>query len=323
MRGRMRVALIGHGAWGARLASAFDELGVLAVVCDVAAPAREAARARFLGVTTTSELDAALADDVDAIALATPSETHAELVVAGLAAGKHVFCEKPLASSLADALRVREAARRSRRVVQVGHLLEFSPAVAALRERVRGGGVGAVERYASERLQTADRGGVDPLWDLLAHDAGLLLGTLDAPVTLVSARAPRASAIELSIELADGARASLVASYGAPERRRVTRVIGACAELVLDELAGTLVELPRVGAARTMAFAPDSALHRELGAFAEAVRTGGPSPVDVDHAVEVVRILHAAERSRALGGAPVSVGQGARAVAPEPARGFA
>lgn len=121
----MRVGVVGLGYWGPNLARNFDALPgcELAWLCD----GREEIRARYepLYRTTrfTGELDDLLDDDaLDAIVLATPVPTHADLAVKVLEAGKHCFVEKPLATTTADAERAVEAAARSGKVLMVGHL---------------------------------------------------------------------------------------------------------------------------------------------------------------------------------------------------------
>ena len=104
----------------------------LAAICDFDAAALAKAAELAPEARTTDDLDAVLADDgIDAVALATPVPTHADLAVKALEAGKHVFVEKPLAKSVADAERAVAAADAAGKKLMVGHLLEYHPAVEA------------------------------------------------------------------------------------------------------------------------------------------------------------------------------------------------
>lgn len=215
----MRLVLDGYGTWGRRLGREFRRLGLLDRVVDLDPDARRLAE-ELERVDVTPDLQAALAQDIDAVVVATPSRTHASITPPQLAAGKHVLSEKPLATSLVDSLRVRAAARRTGRIVQVGHLLEFAPAVVALRERAARGACGAVRSYEAEWLQTAQASpNNDPLWELVAHDIGLMLRTLSSTVVLAKALSVGAARVEASVSLNDGMRAHFVGEYGAAERR--------------------------------------------------------------------------------------------------------
>jgi predicted dehydrogenase len=143
------VGVAGLGYWGPNLARNFAALpgAELTWLCDGRPDALERFRTSFPQARTTGELDDLLADPaLDAIVLATPVPSHAELSVRVLEAGKHCFVEKPLAQSVADAERAVEAARRADRILMVGHLLQYHPGVTRLKELVDEGQLGDV-RY--------------------------------------------------------------------------------------------------------------------------------------------------------------------------------
>ncbi len=127
---------------------------------------------------TSSSLDELLADpSLDAVALATPVPSHAELAVEVLAAGKHCFVEKPLAQSVADAERTVAAATASGRVLMVGHLLEYHPGVRQLKELTDSGELGDDIFYIyGNRLNLGKlRADENALWSLGAHDVSVVL----------------------------------------------------------------------------------------------------------------------------------------------------
>ena len=143
----VRVAVVGAGYWGINHVRAFSRLAncTLVAVCD----ANEKALSRAHGLAPSARLEMnhrAVLDaiDVDAVVLATPAVTHAPLALEALAAGKHVFVEKPLALSEADAERVVAAAAQAGRTLMVGHLMLYHPGYEKLRALVRGGEIGEI-----------------------------------------------------------------------------------------------------------------------------------------------------------------------------------
>src|SRR5436305_13029219 len=122
----VRLGVVGLGYWGPNLARNIDGLpdAELAWCCDGRSEVRERLAAVHRNARFTADLDDLLDDDdLDAIVVATPVPTHAELAVRVLEAGKHCFVEKPLAQSVADAERAVAAAESTGRVLMVGHLL--------------------------------------------------------------------------------------------------------------------------------------------------------------------------------------------------------
>src|SRR5918999_1792752 len=151
----VRIGVAGLGYWGPNLARNFAALAgcELAWCCDESAPARERWAPSFPSARFTATLDDLLADDeLDAVALATPVPTHGELAERVLRAGKHCFVEKPLAQSVAEAERAVAAADESGRILMVGHLLEYHPGVARLKEIAASGELGAIHYLYTNRL---------------------------------------------------------------------------------------------------------------------------------------------------------------------------
>ncbi|HEX8714519.1 MAG TPA: Gfo/Idh/MocA family oxidoreductase [Solirubrobacteraceae bacterium] len=175
----VRVGVVGLGYWGPNIArnlAAIDGCE-LRWLCDGDPAARERLAASFPAARSTGALDELLADDgLDAIALATPVSTHAELAIAVARAGKHCFVEKPLATSAADAEAAVEAAADARRILMVGHLLEYHPAVARLRQLVDDDELGSLYYVYGNRLNLGKlRADENALWSLGAHDVSVVL----------------------------------------------------------------------------------------------------------------------------------------------------
>jgi predicted dehydrogenase len=174
---------VGLGYWGPNLARNLDRLpgGELAWLCDSSEEALERWGAAFPSARTTTQLDDLLSDGaLDAVVIATPVPTHAELALAAIAAGKHCFVEKPLARTEEEAERVVEAARAAGRVLMVGHLLEYHPGVEKLEELVRSGELGELRYIYSNRLNLGKhRTDENALWSLGAHDVSVILRLAD------------------------------------------------------------------------------------------------------------------------------------------------
>jgi predicted dehydrogenase len=177
------VGVVGLGYWGPNLARNLAAIPgcQLAWLCDADEHARTRLAPSFPAARLTGELDELLADDqLDAIVLATPVPTHAELAIAVAEAGKHCFVEKPLATTTADAERAVQAADRAGRILMVGHLLEYHPAVARLKELIVSEELGELLYIYGNRLNLGKlRADENALWSLGAHDVSVVLHLID------------------------------------------------------------------------------------------------------------------------------------------------
>jgi predicted dehydrogenase len=170
---------VGLGYWGPNLARNFERLpgSELAWLCDASEEALARWGAAFPSARATTRLADLLGDDsLDAVVIATPVPTHAELATRVLSAGKHCFVEKPLARTEEDARAVVDAAEAADRVLMVGHLLEYHPGVQRLAEVVKSGELGELRYIYSNRLNLGkDRPDENALWSLGAHDLSVIL----------------------------------------------------------------------------------------------------------------------------------------------------
>jgi predicted dehydrogenase len=175
----IRIAVAGLGYWGPNLARNFAGLPDTEVrsLCDADGEVLARAGAALGVARITVSLDDVLADpEVDAVVLATPVPTHADLAVRVLQAGKHCFVEKPLAQSSADAERAVDAAQAAGRILMVGHLLEYHPGVRKLKEIADSGDLGDIHYIYSNRLNLGVlRADENALWSLGAHDVSVVL----------------------------------------------------------------------------------------------------------------------------------------------------
>ena len=170
-----KVAIFGCGYWGKNLARNFAELGALSAIVD---PDIETAKqyAKLHNVTAMTDQDVFGSDVIQGVIIAAPAEHHAKLAIKALAAGKHVYVEKPLALSIKDGERMRDAARAADRILMVGHLLQYHPVFVVLRNMVRQGELGKLQYVYSNRLSTGKfRIEEDAFWSLAPHDISMIL----------------------------------------------------------------------------------------------------------------------------------------------------
>ena len=242
----LRVAVVGLGYWGPNLARNFAALAgsELAWCCDASEATRSRYGAMFTGARFTDDLDEVLADDtLDAVVLATPVPTHAELAVRVLEAGKHCFVEKPLAQDVESAERAVAAADASGRILMVGHLLEYHPGVAKLKEIARGGELGDIHYIYSNRLNLGKlRADENALWSLGAHDVSVLLHLADEEPYEIEARGE--SYMQPGIEdvvfgflrFPSGLAAHLHLSWLDPHKERRFTIVGSRRMATFDDM---------------------------------------------------------------------------------------
>jgi predicted dehydrogenase len=245
--GDVRVGVVGLGYWGPNLARNFASLPgcELAWLCDADAAGRERAVARLPGPRIVAEVEELLADPtLDAIVVATPVPTHAELAVRVLEAGKHCFVEKPLAQSVPDAQAAVDAAEAAGRVLMVGHLLEYHPGVEKLKEIARSGDLGDLYYLYSKRLNLGKlRADENALWSLGAHDIAVtLLLAGEEPIEVEAhgesyMRPAVEDVVFCFLRFPSGLAAHLHLSWLDPHKERRFTVVGSRRMATFDDMA--------------------------------------------------------------------------------------
>jgi len=184
-----KIALAGCGYWGKNLCRNFHELGALAQVVDATENGKSTARSIAPEVAVTSNFEEVLNNpEIKGIALATPAETHCDLAVQAMEKGKDVFVEKPMALTLEDAEKVQAVAFQTNKVLMVGHLLEYHPAVLKLRELIDSEELGKINYIYSNRLNFGKvRTEENALWSFAPHDVAVILRLMGQSPTQVSA----------------------------------------------------------------------------------------------------------------------------------------
>jgi len=289
---RTRVAVIGCGDFGRNHVRVYRELGAeIAGIFDVDA-ARGARLAAEFGVPVLPGIDN-LAGVIDAASVAVPTVSHAQVGCALLQQGIDVLVEKPIAASLSEAGDLIAAARRHRRILQVGHVERFNPGLAAVRPHVSRPLFFEVHRLGIFSPRSLD---VDVIYDVMIHDLDILLTLVDEPVADVRAvgipvLTPRVDIAHARLEFAGGAVANLTASRVSTERVRKLRFFQTHEYLSVDfarrdamrirVAPGSAPDSPQFNFEK-LPVEPVEPLRAELAAFLDAVRTRTSPLVDGD-----------------------------------------
>ena len=171
------IAVIGCGYWGKNLVRNFAELGALHTICDIDTDKLEALRYLYLSVATEIDYSRLLKDRaIKGVVVATLPVLHYAMAKEALLAGKDVFVEKPLALSVEEGRELVELAEAQGRILMVGHLLEYHPAVQKLKELVNKGELGKIQYICSNRLNLGKiRTEENILWSFAPHDISVIL----------------------------------------------------------------------------------------------------------------------------------------------------
>jgi predicted dehydrogenase len=332
----VRVAVVGVGYWGPNLVRNLHELAAAEVVsvCDRRPEALQAIGRRYPSTSLTTEFSQVLADaDVEAVVIATPVASHYPMAKAAIAAGKHVFVEKPLAGSYEQAVALVELARKSDRVVMPGHTFLYSPPVDLVSRLIASGELGDIYFISMSRVNLGlHQPDVSVMWDLAPHDISILRYWLDDMPTQVTAMSrgcivPTVPDVAfVNLRFGDGPMAQLELSWLAPSKLRRTTVIGSEKMVVYDDTStepvrifdsGVSLRDPesfgeyrltyRTGDIVSPRVEPTEPLALEMLDFCAVIRRGGSPRSSARIGVDVVRIVEAADRSMAAGGVPMAI----------------
>ena len=330
------TAVIGAGYWGPNIIRNLHTTpgATVKAVCDIDRAALTKIARRWPSVAFETDVRRVLRDDaIEAVAIATPVGTHAELAEAALLAGKHVFVEKPLASSSSDAMALIALAKQRGLVLMPGHTFLYSPAVTYIRTLIRDGKLGEIQFISMSRLNLGlHQPGVSVIWDLGPHDISILRYWLDEMPARVSAMS-RGCVVHdtpdvafLNLQFGSGTIASIEIGWLSPTKLRRTVIVGSEKMVVYDDTSAEPVRvydsgvtLPdpanfgeyhlsyRTGDIVSPALDPIEPLYLELEDFCSAVRNGHEPRATAGLGLDVVRVAEAIDRSLDNGGAPVAV----------------
>ena len=242
----IELAVVGVGHWGKNVVRSFSVASQcnLAYVCDRNPRTLKRYHALYPQATATEQYATVLRDPkVDAVALVPPAPSHYEMAKSALLAGKHVYVEKPLTLTVEHAEELVETASRERRKLMVGHLLEYHPAVALMKDQIASGHLGQLYYVYCQRLNLGVvRQNENAFWSLAAHDISVILYLFEAEPDDVAASG--ACFLQEGIEdvvfadlhFPDGRIAQIHVSWLDPHKERKMVVVGSEKMLVFDDM---------------------------------------------------------------------------------------
>lgn len=319
MNDHIAVGVVGCGYWGKNLVRNFHQLGRLRAIYDVDRASLEQVQKEYGGVDICGSYEEMCGrTDIEGVVIAAPAVQHYTLAKRALEAGKDVFVEKPLALHVEHAEELTELARRNGRVLMVGHLLQYHPAIQKLKSLIQEGALGKVQYIYSSRLNFGKlRTEENILWSFAPHDISAILCLLGEEPTSVAAHggnylnANVADVTLTSCNFASGVTAHIFVSWLHPFKEQKLVIVGDQQMAVFDDMQtdrklvlyphkiewldrhpiakrseGQVVSLPALEPLRL------ECLH-----FLECISTRQTPNTDGTNGVRVLRILNASERS--------------------------
>jgi predicted dehydrogenase len=335
-RQRLRAAVVGLGYWGPNLVRNLHEVPDVDVawVCDLRPDALEKIARRYPAVATTTRYSDILDDPtVDAVVIATPVSTHFGLASGALETQKHVFVEKPLAASSAEASALIELADRRGLVLMPGHTFLYSPPVNMIRSLITSGELGDIYFVSTSRVNLGlHQPDVSVAWDLAPHDFSILRYWLEETPHHVSALS-RACIVPgipdvafINLEFPSEAIGHVELSWLAPSKLRRTAIVGSRKMVVYDDTSnepvrvfdsGVMLRDPetfgeyrlsyRTGDIVSPPVEAVEPIFLEMSDFARAVRSGEEPRSSREVGLDVVRMIEGVEASLRRSGARIAI----------------
>jgi predicted dehydrogenase len=308
----VKLAVIGCGYWGKNLARNFAQLGALSAIVD---PNPEIAKIHATAFKVPAmTMEEVLGDpSIKAIAIAAPAELHKSLALEGIAAGKHIYVEKPLALSVTDGEIMRDAAKAADVVLMVGHLLQYHPVFVTLLEMVKAGDLGKLRYAYSNRLSMGKfRVEENAFWSLAPHDISMILSLFGEVPSEIRGGGldfvTRGIADEARLDLVfpNKGRAHIFVSWLHPFKEQRLVVVGDKAMAVFDDTAEWEEKLllyrheidknqyppePIKSDAKAVFVPKGEPLKSECQHFLDCVKNGTTPITDADEGLRVLRVL--------------------------------
>lgn len=334
----INIGVIGCGQWGPNHIRNFSHAsGSRVLICSDLNVARLAVmKETFRNVRTTTNYREILKNSaIDAVAIATPTQSHYQLVKESLLAGKDVLCEKPLCTKVSEARELIRIAKQKKRILMIGHVFLFNSGIQELKRLIQKKACGKIYYMHSERTNLGPfRRDVNAVWDLAAHDISIFNYLLNSSPIEVSAR----GGVYLQKNIEDVAFISLIypnnvlvnvhVSWLDPKKVRQITIVGNKKMLIWDDLDnmgpvkiynkqvvqkyyyetfGEFYLLAKEGTISIPKICLFEPLKAQASHFLKCVRTRQNSSSDGISGLEVVKVLSAIQKSLQKRGASVSI----------------
>jgi len=322
------IAVLGCGGWGKNIVRTVQSIHGVAAVADPSEKGRELAAQLAPGARIEADPTTIIDDpSIDAVMIATPAETHFAMAERAIKAGKDVYVEKPLTTVLDDAEALTALADEHGRILMVGHLLEYHPAITTLHRLIERGELGDIRYVVSNRLNLGKvRTEENALWSFAPHDIAVILRLVGADPTRVVATGGSyvtpgiADVTVTQLAFPNGVRSHVFVSWLHPFKEQRLIVVGSRAMASFCDITKQLLvhdqrvdleagqPVPVKGEGKEIAFDQSvSPLEAECQHFIDRLRDRGTPLTDGASGVRVLSILHAAQQSIDAGGAPVDM----------------
>jgi len=323
-----QVAVVGCGYWGKNLVRNFFALGGLSAMCDLDERRTRELAKTFPAITYTDFDDLLHDHNCQAIAIATPAAQHFELAAKALSAGKDVFVEKPLSLLPQEGEKLVDLAHQHERILMVGHLLQYHPAVLALKRLVDLGELGKIQYIYSSRLNMGKlRAEENILWSFAPHDISVILLLLaESPVTASAHGSSyiRPGIVDTTVSIFDfasGVKAHIFVNWLHPFKEQKLIVVADRKMAVFDDTESErklvlyphridwVERLPVAHKAEgeVVQIAREEPLLEECRHFLESVAKRSKPRTDGEEGLRVLRVLEACEQSLKAAGKPQSI----------------
>jgi predicted dehydrogenase len=242
----LNFAVVGCGYWGPNLLRNLRLLPDcrVKIACDMKKDRLAHMKSLYSEIDTTTEFDQVVEDgEIDAVVIATPVQFHFEMAQKSLAAGKHTFIEKPMASSAAECVKLIKLAESRGLTIMVGHTFIYSPPVRKIKEIVHNDALGEIQYISARRLNLGlFQTDINVTWDLAPHDISIILYVMGkAPLSVncqgtahVNPDIEDVTTTTLNFE--NGGFASVQSSWLDPNKIREMTFVGSKRMLLYDDL---------------------------------------------------------------------------------------
>lgn len=326
------IAIAGCGYWGKNLVRNFAELGVLHTICDSEPRILKQLKSLYPEVNIRTDYHQVLANqDIQGVVIATPAASHYPMAKEALLSGKDVFVEKPLALTVKEGEELVKLAEGKNKVLMVGHLLEYHPAVGKLKELVDKGELGKINYIYSNRLNLGKfRTEENILWSFAPHDISIIILLLGEMPQEISAHGGYylhqdiADVTLTTLGFKDGIRAHIFVSWLHPYKEQKLVVVGNRKMALFDDtnpgdklfLYSHEIEwvdrkpVPHQKLPQVVEVPSDEPLKIECQDFIERIKDRKKPKVDGRKGLQVLEVLSYCQRSLEEKGKVISLNKG-------------
>ncbi len=327
---KVKVGVVGMGYWGRNIVRNFHELGALAAVCDSDPNREKNVTEQYPGTRFTTDIGDLLRDDsVRALAIAAPAAQHYNIAKQALEADKDIFVEKPLALEISEGEELVKLARDHGRILMVGHILRYHPAVRRLKELISDGELGQVRYIYSNRLNIGKiRTEENILWSFAPHDISVILALLEQQPGRVSCQGEGylthgvADSTLSHFTFPGGVLAHIFVSWLHPFKEQRLVVVGSEKMALFDDTAECKLllfphriewknQVPTAikAESRPVELPAEEPLRNECAHFLECVENRTTPLTDGEEGLRVLRLLKLCQQSLEKGGEPLACPQ--------------